>query len=560
MGTPSDYRTRKAETGAAMTQERVPAALSGPSLRELFADARGLLERHVQALNAINVYPVPDGDTGTNMHLTLRAGVDEMERTSGDDASVAARALAEGALMGARGNSGVILSQVLRGFASGLDCRAEADGAALAEGLSEASRAAYAALSEPVEGTILTVAREAAQAAAAGSKETAEAVLSSAVDAANRAVERTPELLPVLREAGVVDAGALGLAIVLEGLLRSLRGDPLDVDLAPDAQVGAGWRVEATSLHGADDGASGYCTEFVVSGQTLDAEATRAHMRSLGGSVLVVDGEDMLRVHLHTDRPDDAFAYGRSLGELSHTKVDNLGEQIQQFVSAGRATQPITAGIGIVAVVAGDGIAAAFRSVGAVHIVEGGQTMNPSAGEILEAIESCAESEVAVLPNNKNIIAAAQQAGERASKHVVVISSRSIPQGIAAVLALNSDATLDENEQAMDRALGSVRSAEVTRAVRATTIEGKRIEVGQPIGVIDGSLQVVADEVVAAAEACVERMMSSEASLLTIYVGQDARSEEAESLAQALRTKYAKLEVDLVAGGQPHYPYIISLE
>ena len=543
-----------------MTTKRVPTVLNGALLREMFADARGLLERHVQALNAINVYPVPDGDTGTNMHLSLRAGVDELARTTGDDASVAARALAEGALMGARGNSGVILSQVLRGFASGLRGHAEADGAALKDALSLASEAAYAALSEPVEGTILTVAREAAEAAVASPERSAEAVLSSAVEAANRAVERTPELLPVLREAGVVDAGALGLAIILEGLLRSLRGDPLDVDLAPDAQVGAGWRAEATSLHGADDGASGYCTEFVVSGQRLDAEATRAQMRSLGSSVLVVDGEDMLRVHLHTDRPDDAFAYGRSLGELSQTKADNLGEQVQQFASAGAGTQPIKAGIGIVAVAAGEGIAAAFRSVGAVHIVEGGQTMNPSAGDILEAIESCAESAVAVLPNNKNIIAAAQQAGERSSKHVVVISSRSIPQGIAAVLALNSDATLDENERAMEGALDSVRSAEVTRAVRATTIEGKRIEVGQPIGIIDGSLEVVADEVAKAAEACVARMMTPAASLLTIYVGKDARGDEAEALAEALRTKYAKIEVDLVGGGQPNYPYIISLE
>jgi DAK2 domain fusion protein YloV len=543
------------------SQGCVGTTLDGPLLRTLFADACSLLQRHVQALNAINVFPVPDGDTGTNLHLTLRAGVEELARLRrGDDLSVASRALAHGSLMGARGNSGVILSQVLRGFAGALDSRRDADGPALAAAFSAAAEAAYDALSEPVEGTILTVMREAAQAVGKQPPATVEEVLARAVAAAKDAVARTPELLPVLKEAGVVDAGGLGLAIILEGLLRSLRGEPLDVELAPESAVEAGWRSEAASLHRAEHGETGYCTEFMVSGHGLEPTAVRRHLSSLGTSLLVVGGDDLLRVHLHTTCPDDAIAYGRTLGQLSQVKVDNLEAQIRRFVSEGPLPSPVTASIRIVAVAAGEGIEAAFRSMGVTHLVRGGQTMNPSAGEILEAIEACPAEQVVVLPNNKNIIAAAQQAAERASKRAAVVPSRSIPQGVAAVLALNPDLSFEANTGAMERALTSVRSAEVTRAVRASTIEGRRIEVGQAIGVIEGSLRVVAEDIATAVQACVEEMLSPGASLLTLYAGQDVRDEDAGLLADALRGRHPALEVELVRGGQPHYPYILSLE
>jgi DAK2 domain fusion protein YloV len=383
-------------------------------------------------------------------------------------------------------------------------------------------------------------------------------VLETAVVAAKAAVDRTPELLPVLKEAGVVDAGGLGLAIVLEGLLRSLRGDPLDVDLAPQAAVEAGWRSEAATLHRAEHGESGYCTEFIVSGRGFDRAAADEQLSRLGTSLLLVAGDDLLRVHIHTSRPDDALAYGRSLGELSHVKVDNLETQIREFASM--PAQPVAGNIGLVAVAAGAGIEDAFRSMGATNIVSGGQTMNPSAGEILAAIEECPAGQVIVLPNNKNIVAGAQQAAEQSAKRVAVIPTRSIPQGVAAALAMNTDATLEENTEAMTRALAAVRSAEVTRAVRATTIEGRHVEVGQAIGLIDGALRVVAEDVATAAEQCADEMYFPEAGLLTVYAGEDARDEDARTLVAALRARYPALEIELVKGGQPHYPYMLSLE
>ena len=564
MSTPSDDLAEADRTHGNAPAAHPGASPDGPLLRKLFADACSLLQRHVQALNAINVFPVPDGDTGTNLYLTLRAGVEDAVASDSDDLATISQALAHGALMGARGNSGVIFSQILRGFSAALDGQREADGPALAKALASATEAAYGALSEPIEGTILTVVREAAQSVAEHPPATAQETLAKASTAARAAVERTPELLPVLKEAGVVDAGGLGLAIVLEGLRRSLSGESLEVDLAPEITSEAGWQDEAATLHQVEHGESGYCTEFMVSGDGLEAAAVRERLGSLGSSLLVVGEGELLRVHLHTTAPDDALAYGRTLGQISQVKVDNMETQIQRFAS-GEPPRPITSAIDIVAVAAGEGIEAAFRSVGVTQLVRGGQTMNPSAAEILEAIESCRAQQVMVLPNNKNIIAAAQQAADSSEKLVSVVPSRSVPQGVSAVLALNPDLDFDENAEAMERALASVRSAEVTRAVRATTIDGRRIEMGQAIGVVEGAVRAVADDLEGAVLGCVAEMLAPEsspvdASLLTIYVGRDVRDEDAEAMAQTLRDRHPQLEIELVHGGQPHYPYILSLE
>ena len=559
MGRASDETDEATRGAAAPATEASATALDGALLRRLFSDAETLLQRHVQALNQINVFPVPDGDTGTNMQLTLHAAVEEAQRSPDDDLADVARALARGALMGARGNSGVILSQVLQGFAAALDGRVQADGPALTKALSSAADAAYGALSEPIEGTILTVAREAAASVAEDAPATAAALLALAAAAAMDAAKRTPELLPVLREAGVVDAGALGLAIILAGLSRSLAGEPLGVDLAPALTVEAGWQNQAVELHQAAHGESGYCTEYVVSGERAEAAAAREHLSDFGSSLLIVGEDGLLRVHLHTTRPDDALAYGRSLGAISQVKVDNLEAQIERF-AAGEPPPPVTSAIDIVAIAAGEGIEAAFRSVGVTQIVRGGQTMNASAGEIVEAIDACRADQVVVLPNNKNIIAAARQAADQSSKRVAVVPSQTIPQGVAAVLALSSDLDLEANADAMERALDSVRSAEVTRAVRATTMEGRRIEMGQAIGVIEGSLRIVEENIEQAVISCIEEMLSPESSLLTLYAGRDVRNEETGALVETLRARYPDLEIDLMRGEQPHYPYILSLE
>ena len=564
MSTPSDDIAEADRTHGNASAAHPGAALDGPLLCKLFADACSLLQRHVQALNAINVFPVPDGDTGTNLYLTLRAGVDDAANSDSDDLAAISQALAHGALMGARGNSGVIFSQILRGFSAALDGQREADGPTLAKALAGATEAAYGALSEPIEGTILTVVREASQSVAEHPPATAQETLAKASTAARAAVERTPELLPVLKEAGVVDAGGLGFAIVLEGLRRSLSGESLEVDLAPEITSETGWQDEAATLHQTEHGESGYCTEFMVSGDGLEASAVRERLSSLGSSLLVVGEDKLLRVHLHTTAPDDALAYGRTLGQISQVKVDNMETQIQRFAS-GEPPRPITSAIDIVAVAAGEGLEAAFRSVGVTQLVRGGQTMNPSAAEILEAIESCRAEQVVVLPNNKNIIAAAQQAADSSEKLVSVVPSRSVPQGVSAVLALNPDLGFEENAEAMERALASVRSAEVTRAVRATTIDGRRIEMGQAIGVVEGAVRAVADDLEGAVLGCVAEMLAPESSpvdvsLLTVYIGRDVRDEDAEAMARTLRDRHPQLDIELVHGGQPNYPYILSLE
>jgi DAK2 domain fusion protein YloV len=542
----------------AATQPADDTLLTGSQLRKMFRDAHGLLERHVRALNAINVFPVPDGDTGTNMHLTLRAAVEAMEQSDTDDVSGVSAALARGALMGARGNSGVILSQVLLGFSRGLDTKSEASGSDIASALAEASDAAYAALSEPKEGTILTVARAAAVAAGNAETDDSGEILSLAVDAAHEAVERTPELLPALKEAGVVDAGGLGLAIILDGLSRSLQGVTLEVDLAPDVPDTAGWQSQAATLHQTEHGTPGYCTEFVVSGGDIDAEVARSHIATLGSSLLVVGDETMLRVHVHTATPDHILDYGRTLGEVSQVKVDNMEMQLQAFADE-TASANVT-DVGVVAVTSGAGIAAAFRGVGVTQLVEGGQTLNPSAGELLAAIEACPQDQVVVLPNNGNIIATAEQAAAEADKHAVVIPSRTIPQGVAAMLALSPDVSFKDNSAAMERAITQVRSAEVTRAARATTIDDQQIDAGKAIGIVDGKLNVVSQNIEEAVLACVVEMGPEAGMLLTLYSGSDVRAGDDDALANRLRDEQPELEIEVVRGGQPHYAYLLSLE
>ena len=458
--------------------------------------------------------------------------------------------------MGARGNSGVILSQILRGFARSLDGETNVGGATLAGALASAADDAYAALAEPREGTILTVIRAAADAASADHLNAGQ-VLANAAAAAHAAVEQTPELLPVLKEAGVVDAGGLGLAILLEGLSRSFHGKTLDVDLTPEIPDIAGWQSQAASLHDARHGTAGYCTEFVVAGAATDAGEVRSHLQQFGDSLLVVGDESLLRVHVHTATPDDALAYGHTLGDVSQVKVDNMEQQVLEFASKEAAT---LADIGIVAVAEGPGIEAAFRSIGVTQLIEGGQTMNPSAGEILEAIDACPQDHVIILPNNGNVIAAAEQAAAEAKKTATVVPSKSIPQGVTAVLALSPDQSFDENVGSMARAAAAVRSAEVTRAVRATVINGRKIHAGQAIGIVDGDLTVVSTDLEQAVHDSITEMDPARSSLLTVYSGADVRQHEAEALVRELRERNPDLEVELVPGGQRHYSYLLSLE
>ncbi len=535
------------------------ADIDGEALARALTGGTEALRRQVDAINAINVFPVPDGDTGTNMHLTMRAALDEAERAPARDAASLARTAAHGALMGAKGNSGVILSQILSGFAAGL--AGPLDAASLAAGLRRGRDAAYRTVSAPKEGTILTAINDAALGASEAAERGAGAVdaLAAATDACEAAVARTPELLPVLKEAGVVDSGAQGLFVLLEGMVRALRGEAIAGHHGGFGAIDPSWLAATRRLHGQGTVHSGFCTEFVISGQTLDPQPIRERLSALGDSLLVVGGGDLVHVHVHTARPDEALAYGRSLGNVLHEKVEDMEAQFRVLAASAGAAPAVTEGIAVVAVGAGAGIEELLRSMGA-SVVRGGQTMNPSAGEIRAAIERTGAADVIVLPNNKNIVMAARQAGEGIAQRVRVIETQSVPQGVAALVALNTELPAEDNAAAMREAAEALRHAEITHAARATNIHGLHIRAGQPIGIVDGDLTVAAETIAEAVHTAVRQMIDGRnAALVTLYAGEGEDDASAEAIASALRQEFG-VEVDVVPGGQPHYPYLIGAE
>lgn len=541
---------------AVRTGRAAPAgALDAAALRDAFAGGAEALRQQADALNAINVFPVPDGDTGTNMSMTMRACIDEIARAATADAAAVLDAAARGALMGAKGNSGVILSQILGGMAAGAP--GAIDGASLAGALARGRDAAYRVVSSPREGTILTAITEAADAASRAGGDATTALMAAARGAAE-ATARTPELLPVLKEAGVVDAGAQGLAVLLDGMARALRGEQ-PTTVADFGAIDPAWLGATQQMHAHEGAEAGFCAEFVIVGDALDAENVRARMQASGESVLVVGGDRMLRVHLHTHDPQAAIAWARTHGDVSHEKVDDMGEQLRALASRRAADTGPRAGIAVVAVGAGAGIEALFASMGAV-VVRGGQTMNPSIGDIRAAIESTRAADVIVLPNNKNVVLAARQAAVDAPARVHVVETVSIPQGVAALVAMNSESPFDENVAAMDAAPAAVRTGEVTHAARATSIHGMRVRSGQPIGIVDGDLVVSEETVADAARACVERMAEGRAgALVTLYAGEGVARADADALGASLAAEL-NVEVEVVEGGQPHYPYLIGVE
>jgi DAK2 domain fusion protein YloV len=523
-------------------------ALDGRELHAMVETATQWLERNAEAVNAIN------GDTGTNMALTMRATVDAA--AGAETVSEVMRAMARGALMGARGNSGVILSQFIRGLAGILDLCRSVGGVELAGALGSAADAAYAAVGAPVEGTILTVAREAARGACEQAAVThdIEPVMAAAAGAAHAAVQRTPDLLPVLREAGVVDAGGLGLAVLFDGALRYLRGEPLPEQAEDAGAIATDWLTQAEAAHGHGDG-FGYCTEFVVSGIDIPLDRLRARLQGIGQSVLVVGEPVLARVHVHTDDPGRALSIGAGLGRLANVKVDDMEAQAEALA----ARTPPTGPLSIVAVAAGRGLIETLRAVGAERVVTGGQTMNPSTQEILRAVQACRGEHVIVLPNNKNIVWTAEQAAKLAERPVHVVPTRSMPQGVAAILAVNPDAPIETNLEAMREAAAAVRTIEVTRAARGVTIRGVAVAPDQPIALIDDDLTTATATPEDAALAALEEAGADRA-IVTIYAGHDTELERAQALAARVRERYPGAEVEVRFGGQPFYDYVISVE
>ncbi len=544
------------------------ASLSGSDVREMFRAASRWLELNKEQVNAINVFPVPDGDTGTNMHLTMRSTMEEADRCQESAAGAVLGAMAHGALMGARGNSGVILSQIVRGLALAVEGVAELDSKALAAGLQQGSDTAYKAVTQPTEGTILTVIRDVASAAGDNSNGDVAALMAAVVDAARDSVARTPDLLPVLAEAGVVDAGGQGLFVLLEGMLRHLRGETIEGEAAAaDSSLEKEFLSVVEQHHQAEESPYGYCTEVLIEGQALPVDDLRERVLAMGDSVLVVGDESLVRIHVHTDDPGALLALGTGAGSLVQVKVDNIRHQARRFVELHQARDEAAARVSVpesqissVAIVSGEGLADVFRDVGCSRIVSGGPTMNPSTRDILAAIESCPTDEVVVLPNDKNIIMAANQAVEATQKRAVVVPSRSVPQGITALLAMNPEEGLDENARAMEDALTSVRTIEITTAVRSTEIGGVAVEEGQTIALVDEELKVATDSPEEALDAALDGLTGGSTSLITLCYGADVTEEEARAVAAHLRKRYAGHEVEVVAGGQPHYLYIVSLE
>ena len=536
---------------------------SGQTLMEMFAAATVWLERNAPEINALNVFPVPDGDTGTNMLLTMRATMEEVGRSSDHSTSAVSRAMARGALMGARGNSGVILSQIFKGLAKGLDNKAVFNGDDLAAALAEASTLAYKAVSQPVEGTILTVIREASTAAqdAAAEVRDVESVVEAASIAAKAAVARTPSLLAVLREAGVVDAGGLGLSVMLEAILHYLRGETEEIELDKvPATVGISpAKSSGPTLAEPQEQVYGYCTEFLLAGEKLNPEKIRERLASMGESLLVVGDEETIRVHIHTFDPGAALSYAISLGALHQVKVQNMDDQHEDFLAVQKAT-PTAAGIAIVAVVPGEGLTQVFQSLGAAKIIPGGQTMNPSVQQLLEAVEAVPAEKVVLLPNNHNVVLTAGQAQALTTKKVEVVPTETIPQGVAALLAFNQEQDLERNVTAMKESIATVRTGEVTIAIRSMRYGDLTVKEGQAIGLLDREMVAAGGSPDELLQEMLSNMDLAEGGIITVYYGADVDEARADDLAESIRQKYPEQEVEVVAGGQPHYHYIFSVE
>ncbi|HEX6867619.1 MAG TPA: DAK2 domain-containing protein [Candidatus Limnocylindrales bacterium] len=563
----------------------VRRACDGDGLLGAFRAAVANLEAHVDEINALNVYPVPDGDTGSNMLATVKAALEEAEGSAGQSAERIAAAISFGALMGARGNSGVITSQIFRGMAEGLGGKSRINGLDLAHALSQGSKTAYGAVAKPVEGTILTVIRESADAAviAAERDNDLETVLTATVDAAEKSVARTPSLLAILREAGVVDSGGMGLYRLFQGALLHLIGRAPAGAARGVSPVGAAVKASALVAH-ADEG-FGYETMFLLhptGSGALDVDAIRDHLESIGDSVLVAGDSRALKVHVHNERPDLVVGYGLGLGTLTRISIENLDNQAKDVRETRAASftgeTPVsgpgpgflptaTAGavvdapaLGVVAVVAGDGLAAIFRDFGVAAVVQGGQSSNPSTGELLEAIKAVDAQQIIVLPNNPNVVLAARQSVTMADRPVVVVPTRNAAEGFAALLAL--DPTLDAaaNAGPMTEAGRSIQTLAVTEAVRDATIGGRKVKRGQTIALDPDDGLVAAGPDREAPVLAAIAALTPGYELLTVFYGEGADLAETQAMARRIGAATPGIEVEVRHGGQPYYRYLIAAE
>ena len=541
---------------------------TGPQLRKMARAGLVWLERNRDHVNSLNVFPVPDGDTGTNMLLTMRSAYARIEAGEETHVGKVAGQLAQGALMGARGNSGVILSQIWRGLAAGLSSVETFTTADLAQAFQMASDTAYKGVMRPVEGTILTVIREgAAEAADAARKsEDLRFMLERILERCQQALERTPDLLPILRQAGVVDSGGQGLVYILEGMMRYAQGE-LSLDEQAEARA-ATENISAQALAVPEGGSLEfpYDVQFILTGRNLNVSQVRARIDAMGDSTVVVGDSSTIKVHIHVKDPGEPLSYGISLGHVSDVVVENMQEQMEALVH-GDPTAPVESvvtvmpdQVAVVAVAAGRGLINVFHSLGAAYVVNGGQTNNPSTEEIFQAIEKLSTDKVVILPNNKNIFLAAEAACDLSAKDVAVVHSRTIPQGIAALMALRPEREVETNAETMEQALKLVKTGEITRATRTVEIDGVDVKEGEIIALADGRLCSSGPDERAVLDELLEQLEVAEAGIVSLYFGADISVGQAAETTDHIRALFPDVEVELVEGGQAHYHYILGVE
>ena len=535
------------------------------------------LNKQAEYVNSLNVFPVPDGDTGTNMGMTIENGAKEVSDRSASTVGEAAGIFAKGLLMGARGNSGVITSQLFRGFSQSVKDKEELDGAALAAAFQSGVEVAYKAVMKPVEGTILTVSRGAAIGAKKKAESTNDAVevMRAALEGAKTALAKTPDMLPVLKEVGVVDSGGQGLVFIYEGFLSALTGEFIaseEFQATPatmSEMINAEHHKSVAGHVATEDIKFGYCTEIMVAlkqGPTyvkdFDYDEFRNYLNNLGDSLLVVNDDEIVKVHVHTEDPGLVMQEGLKYGSLVKVKVDNMRNQHEaQVEKEERQAKPVEEKeYAIIAVVAGDGLADIFKAQGVDYIISGGQTMNPSTEDFVKAVEELNARNIIILPNNKNILMAAQSAAEVIDQPAAVVETKTIPQGLTSLLAFDDSKSIEENYERMSASLEDVVSGSVTTAVRDTTIDGLEIHENDNLGMVDGKIVVSNPDMMETLEETFAHMLDEDSEIVTIYVGEDGSEELANELAQALAEKYEDVEVEIHQGGQPVYPYLFSVE
>lgn len=536
------------------------AKIDGQQLKKMFEYGAKNLELNKSRVDELNVFPVPDGDTGTNMSLTFTSAVSDLDKLENNNIYSLAKTASSGALIGARGNSGVILSQLLRGLAGGIKGHDSIDVKVFADTLQSASDAAYKAVMKPTEGTILTVARMMAEYAQKNTQNYDDVAVffKDILEAGNEALAHTPELLPVLKEAGVVDSGGQGLMYIMEGAYKALTGQELERDV--QLNMSARERFVDDSHMKPEDITFGYCTEFIVTNaKDADENELRDYLDTIGDSIVVIKDDDYIKVHVHTDHPGQAFEKGLSHGPLTRMKIDNMREMLappKEEEEEAESEKPY----GFVAVSPGEGITNIFRDLGITRIITGGQTMNPSTHDFLQQVDKLNADHIFLFPNNGNIILAADQAKAISEKHIHVIATKTIPQCIAAMLAFDPEADVTTNLAQMREAITLVKTGELTYAVRDTKINGLKISKNNVIGLFEGNIVAKGKKLPQVALETIGKMIDDESSFVSLYYGQDVSKEDADSLAEELAANYPDCDFEVNYGGQPLYYYIISVE